>query len=244
MNSFPQIPFAIGHRGSPQNAPENTLASFRQAYADGFSWVEFDVSITVDGFPVVFHDDVINRTTDGSGLLEETTNADLRKLSAGNWFATTFENEQVPILAEVLDLLSSLNMGFNIELKASTRRDKIVAVEALKCIQSCWPNGLAPPLVSSFSTNSLLTSLTEAPYLVRSMLYEDLAKDWKETGRQLQVSAFGLDDSRISPDTVRKVKDEGYRVMVYTVNDMVRAREIKQWGVDHIFTDNPALANI
>src|SRR5262245_51040489 len=80
------IPRIIAHRGASATAPENTLAAFRAAAAAKARWVEFDVSLTSDNRPVVFHDDRLDRTSDGSGLLAETSFETLKHLDAGSWF--------------------------------------------------------------------------------------------------------------------------------------------------------------
>uniref|UniRef100_A0A914HY49 GP-PDE domain-containing protein n=1 Tax=Globodera rostochiensis TaxID=31243 RepID=A0A914HY49_GLORO len=60
-----------GHRGSPLNAPENTMVSFKQALREGVDLVEFDIGLTRDGVPVLMHDDTLDRTTNMSGLLRD-----------------------------------------------------------------------------------------------------------------------------------------------------------------------------
>ena len=72
----------IGHRGESVEAPENTLAAFRVSKSNGVFGVEFDLSFTSDGHPVLLHDDSVDRTTDGSGEIDELTLAQVRKLNA------------------------------------------------------------------------------------------------------------------------------------------------------------------
>ncbi len=78
----------IGHRGASGLAPENTLASFDLALAEGAEAFEFDVRLTADGIPVVFHDPTLDRTTDATGPLLGRTLADLENVDAGSWFTT------------------------------------------------------------------------------------------------------------------------------------------------------------
>src|SRR5258708_11793081 len=105
------LPRIIAHRGASAIAPENTLAAFRAAAVSGATWVEFDVSLTKDGRPVVFHDDLLDRTTDGTGLLAETPFEILTHLDAGSWFAPDFSGEMVPTLEEDLVTHAGLAMG-------------------------------------------------------------------------------------------------------------------------------------
>ncbi len=75
----------IGHRGAMGHAPENTIASIRRAAALGAAWVEVDVRLTADGRLVLMHDATLGRTTDGEGLVQEATLAEIAALDAGAW---------------------------------------------------------------------------------------------------------------------------------------------------------------
>lgn len=104
----------FGHRGSPVHAPENTLASFQKAVDDGCNAIELDVYRTIDGHLVVFHDDTVERTTDGEGRVGDKTLAELRALNAAaEWSGRT---DLIPSLKEVVDALPD-DMIFNFEIK-------------------------------------------------------------------------------------------------------------------------------
>ena len=105
------LPVVIGHRGAAAHAPENTLASIRSAAALGASWVEFDVKLTADGRCIVFHDDALDRTTDGRGAVSTATHDEINRLDAGAWFAPAFAGERVPSLAAALGLIIGLRLG-------------------------------------------------------------------------------------------------------------------------------------
>ncbi|MDP7584767.1 MAG: glycerophosphodiester phosphodiesterase family protein, partial [Verrucomicrobiota bacterium] len=78
---------------------ENTIAAFREAIRLGAHMIEFDVALTGDGKLVLMHDHTIDRTTDGSGRVEEWLLADLKKLDAGSWKNSRFEGERIPTLS-------------------------------------------------------------------------------------------------------------------------------------------------
>ena len=92
----------IGHRGAVLTAPENTLPAFDQAIEAGFDIIEIDVRSTRDGVPVVFHDKTVDRTTNGTGALEEYSWDELRQLDAGSWFDPAYAGTRVPSLEETL----------------------------------------------------------------------------------------------------------------------------------------------
>ena len=87
----------IAHRGGPTQAPENTLAAFRNAISLGVDWLEFDVQMTKDGALVVIHDETVDRTTNGTGAVRDLTLEEIRSLDAG-------QGEKVPTFEEVLQL--------------------------------------------------------------------------------------------------------------------------------------------
>jgi len=105
----PQI---IAHRGGPQYAPENTLAAFQNAVAQGVDWLEFDVQMTRDGALVIIHDETVDRTTDGTGAVRGLTLAQIRALDAGN-------GEQVPTFKEVVGLAKASGVKIFPETKSA-----------------------------------------------------------------------------------------------------------------------------
>lgn len=86
-SSSAQRPLVIAHRGASGLAPENTLAAFKLALAYGAEGIELDVHLSADGQPVVIHDRLINRTTNGAGRVHHFTVAELQRFDAGSWFA-------------------------------------------------------------------------------------------------------------------------------------------------------------
>lgn len=97
------LPKLVGHRGALAIAPENTMASFDRAWRDGADLIEMDVRLSADGRVVVIHDALVDRTTDGSGLVSEMPLAEIKRLDAGAWFDPRFAGERVPTLVEVLE---------------------------------------------------------------------------------------------------------------------------------------------
>ena len=104
------------HRGASDTHPENTIAAFREAIRLGAQMIEFDVALTGDGKLVLMHDHTIDRTTDGSGRVEEWLLADLKKLDAGSWKNSRFEGERIPTLSEALNMMPN-NIWLNVHLK-------------------------------------------------------------------------------------------------------------------------------
>jgi glycerophosphoryl diester phosphodiesterase len=93
------------HRGASKFAPENTLPALEKAIELGFEYIELDVRETRDGIPVLMHDNLIDRTTNGSGQLSDFNLEELKKLDAGTWFSEEFAGTRIPTLEEALQLI-------------------------------------------------------------------------------------------------------------------------------------------
>lgn len=107
--------YVAAHRGLSWRYPENTIPAFEAALEVGVDQIEFDVHVTKDGELVVIHDSTVDRTTDGTGAVEDFTLAELRKLNAGVKFD---RNCQIPTLREVLELVKDVpRLTLDVELK-------------------------------------------------------------------------------------------------------------------------------
>ncbi len=142
------------HRGCSQMYPENTLTAFKKAAKiDGLTGIELDIQLTRDGHMAVFHDETVDRTTDGSGELRQYTLSELKKLRID---AGSGKQEQIPAMEEVFDLLQDKikqGLKMNIELKNSIFpykgiEQKIVDMVHQYGLQNCV-------IYSSFSALSL-----------------------------------------------------------------------------------------
>ncbi|MEX1025569.1 MAG: glycerophosphodiester phosphodiesterase family protein [Planctomycetota bacterium] len=100
----PGPPWILGHRGAPLEAPENTLTSLRRALEHGLDGIEYDLRVVASGEAIVFHDETLERTSDGRGWVAERTQPEIAGLDAGGWFHRSFEGEPIPLLEEVLEL--------------------------------------------------------------------------------------------------------------------------------------------
>jgi glycerophosphoryl diester phosphodiesterase len=233
-----QLPLVIGHRGAAARAPENTLAGLRRAKALGCSWVEFDVRLTGDGIPVLCHDARLERTSDGSGLVSARSFAAIRDYDAGAWFAPQFAGERVPHLEEALTLAAELDLGANIEIKSERGRDYATAATVAVTLRRLGDR--APPvLVSSFQSPAVAAICALAPHLPRGILFHMVPRGWAETTRRLGCATIGADHRRLRPGQVAAIRDAGYPLMAYTVNDPARARLLYSWGVTSVFSDVP-----
>jgi glycerophosphoryl diester phosphodiesterase len=233
------LPRVMGHRGAAGLAPENTLASLRTAAALGMTWVEFDVMLSGDGVPVLFHDDNLKRITGRKAAMARTSYADLAKLEAGAWFAPGFIGEPIPSLEQALALAVKLGVTPNIEIKPTPRRDSATAAAVVETIARRWPGDRPGPLLSSFSRQALEVARAIAPSLPRALIAWRLPRDWQTAAEALECANLHLRGLRLRGKTAAKIKRAGYQLAAFTVNDPKRARRLIRLGVDCIITDRP-----
>lgn len=227
-------------------APENTLASFRRATIDGADWIEFDVRLSADGVAVIFHDDTLERTSDGKGPVSAHTATALQGFDAGGWFAPDFQGEAIPTLEETIALCRDLGLGMNIEIKPSPGEEHATAIAALAMLDTVLDvedKAVAESIVfSSFKIEALETLRDQGPNWPRGLLISAWRPDWREEVRRLGCISLHPNAGLLDVSgTVRAIKAEGLLVFPYTVNDPRRAADLFDWGVDAIITDDPGL---
>ena len=116
-SQYIENPIMISHRGAAGLAPENTLASIREAIGQGAQFIEVDVQRSADGVLVLMHDRTVNRTTDGRGTIRELTWDEISELDAGSSFSPEFTGEPVPSLDSVLGLIRKSPVNLVLEAK-------------------------------------------------------------------------------------------------------------------------------
>ncbi len=231
---YPRI---IAHRGGGLLAPENTLAAIRYARNLGFEAVEFDVKLTADDVPVLFHDDSLDRTTDGSGPVSEMRFDVITQLDAGSWFGNEFAGEPVPAFAAASALCKEAGLWANIEIKPCPGREHVTGRVVARMAKLLWSGAALPPLLSSFSTEALGAAHAEAPELPRALLCTDVPDDWEASLDRLGCVSMHVAFDRLTRELVNKVQATRRGVLAYTVNDSLDAVDLIEMGVDALVTD-------
>jgi len=229
----------IAHRGDSKVAPENTIPAFRSAVSAGCDLVELDYVHSADGIPVVLHDNTLDRTTNAvvkwgmrKNRVAHKTLAELRQLDAGTWFGTQFSGVGIPTLEESLNAIQAGSMTL-IERKAG---DAATCVELLKA-----KDLVEQVVVQSFDWRYVKACHDLAPNLVLAAL----------GGRQLtekkldQIVATGArivawHTASMSADAIDAIHRRGLRAWVWTVDDLRRADQLVEHGIDGIISNVPA----
>lgn len=232
----------IGHRGVASLAPENTLAGFKLAKKLGLNWVEFDIQLTKDQQWVVFHDDLLNRTTNGKGAIYEHTFDDLKSLDAGSWFHASFKEEKIPSFIEVIALILETGLIPNIEIKiaAGTPFTPVTFTEKLvETLKALWPKDKSLPLISSFDQRALYWLKQHAPEYPLGFLFEKLnPKEIEPVTKLDNISIHFEVDAQTDLEYIKKLANQ-HPLIPYTINDTLLGHQLIEAGCFALFTDCP-----
>ncbi|MGU7815370.1 glycerophosphodiester phosphodiesterase [Burkholderia sp. AW49-1] len=231
-------PRVVAHRGGGTLAPENTLAAFDEGARRGHRMVEFDAKLSADDVSFLLHDDTVDRTSNGSGPAAGMRYAALAALDAGAWFDARFAGERMPTLEAAAARCIAHGLAANVEIKPCAGRERDTGRRVAADAAAYWHGAAVPPLLSSFSFDALQQARTSAPALPRGMLYEAVPDDWHaQVVGALGCVSLHASHKALDEPLVRAIKAAGLRILVYTVNDLARARELVRWGVDAVCTD-------
>ena len=239
MTDWP-YPRIFAHRGGGSLAPENTLAAIRLGQSLGYGAHEFDVKLSRDGVAMLLHDDTLERTTTGRGRAADFDWPELAKLDAGAWHSDSFRGERLPSFEEAARLLRSKGTLANVEIKPTPGFERMTGERVASQAQGLWSGSKTPPLLSSFSYDALMAAKKAAPSLPRGWLTKEVDdEDWKRLD-DLEAVSLHTDHRKLANLDIPRLHDRGYRVMLYTVNEVATAARLLDIGVDGLFTDNLA----
>jgi glycerophosphoryl diester phosphodiesterase len=225
------------HRGAGKLAPENTLAAFREGYARGYRMIECDVKLSADGVAFLLHDATLERTTNGRGRADALAWRDLAQLDAGGWHSPRYAGEPLPTLTGVARWCRANAVMLNIEIKPTPGRERETGAAVALDAHALWRDAEIQPLLSSFSEEALDAARDAVPELARAWLSEELPNDWLERVLALECIAIDLKHTLLTFDLVARAREAWLRVATWTVNDATRVRDLLQWGVDSVITD-------
>lgn len=233
----------FAHRGSKSNCPENTLAAFHEAvrvHADG---IELDVHLSLDNELIVIHDEKIDRTTNGKGLVKNMNAIDLKKFDAGSWFNSKFTDEKIPTLSEVLKLLTDLSFTGYLNIEIKTDKFDYPGIEKKLSdlmTETKWPFSY---IYSSFNFDSLkkihtFDSKAEVNYLTKNLL--TLKSHYKGSSTDFISGIHPRRTYAFKHPLILKSSKRPLRL--WTVNQETEMRQAFQQHVAGIITDFPERA--
>ncbi len=217
----------IAHRGARAERPENTIAAIELAIKQGADAIEIDVR-EHQGQLIIFHDEIVDRTTSSRGELSNFSFEQLRQLDAGN-------GQKIPILGEVI-LSIAQRVPLNIELK-----DNASAPLVLACIEDFVSKGWEYKdfIVSSFFHPLLQSLKQQQPQLAIGALSAGVMVDYAAFAQNLDAVSINLCSDSINQAIIDDAHQRGLKVFIYTVNDIREFEQFYQMGADGLFTDYP-----
>jgi len=219
----------IAHRGAKGYEPENTLKSFQKALDLNADGIELDVHLSSDGDIIVIHDETIDRTTNGKGLVNNFSLAELKTFLIDGEY-------QIPTLNEVFDLVNKKCL-INIELKGLGTAGKVVALIEEYIADKNW--NYVHFIVSSFDWNMLQeTSNLNSNIAIGVLTEEDIDKA-VAFAELIQAEAINPDYQLLNAENVKQIQEKGFLVLPWTVDKEEDIQRIKSYNVDGIISDFP-----
>ena len=239
------LPKLIGHRGVKNLSPENTIESIDLAKKLGLDWIEFDVKISKDLIPILFHDDSLERTTNGKGSPLDFEYKYLKKLDAGSFFYNKETKIYIPKLEDVLSLAQKKNINLNIELKPNKGFERENVKSVAKILKdSKFSNQY---YFSSFDWNSLIMMkkiLPNANYglLVHEFTKEKTLSHIKAFANKFSFFSCGFNKNIINTQIIDEILKNKLTITVYSNKNLSFSEASELWskGVKSIFTDDPS----
>ncbi|WP_191601551.1 glycerophosphoryl diester phosphodiesterase [Marinomonas algicola] len=228
----------VGHRGAALLAPENTLAAIKAAADAGAQWVEIDVYLVADGGLVIFHDDTLERCTNGAGATAQSTVPYIKGLDAGAWFSDEFKGETVPTLVEALTYIQSLDLGLNLEIKFEQDNVDAIVPGVLAELDAHWKDN-DKLIISSFNKFALEMCSQLAPIRHLAQLYDAIPASWQEDLEYIKAYSVHCDYSQLTEPQAKAIKAAGYKLLCYTANTVEQVSDHWHWGMDAVITDDP-----
>ncbi|WP_236262858.1 glycerophosphodiester phosphodiesterase [Aggregatimonas sangjinii] len=222
-------PLIIGHRGAMGHETENTLASVQKALDLGVDGIEIDVFNIESGETVVFHDERVERLTNGGGRVEEYNYVDLLQLTLDG-------NHKIPMLQDVLKLIDN-KVLLNIELKGAGTSDRVNFIMNYYIEERGWsPENF---LISSFNWDELREMRKINPDVAIAVLTEDDPLEAIPEAIELKAVAINPDYEKLTSENNLAIKDAGFKIYAWTVNEPQDIIKMKRFGVDGIITNYP-----
>jgi len=229
----------VAHRGFSGKYPENTMLAFQKAIEAGVDGIEFDVHLSKDGQLVIIHDELLDRTTDGTGLVMDYTLEELRRLDASAEFKGVYGKNQIPTLEEYFEMIRGKKLLTNIELKTGVIWYPGIEEKVLEVIDRFGRR--EDVIISSFNHFSILRMKELAPDLVCGFLEESRIIAPAEYCARHKVECWHPLCYDMTEDVVRELKSAGIKINAWTVNRREDMEDMLKKGIDGVITNFPDL---
>ncbi len=222
----------VAHRGGVGlGVPENTLPAIQKAIAIGAQLIEIDIRETKDGHLILMHDETVDRTTNGSGRVDQMTLEQIRKLDAGSWHSEVFKGTKVPTLEEALELMKG-KIDPDLDFKEGSVEKLVAVVNKIGIAGQCTHAG-------SFERNRQIQQL-EPNIFIRPTISK--TADIAETIRTLWPPLLNMNWQAVTEENIRRTHILGSTAFVNclaSADTLLYAEMAAKAGADYIQTDYP-----
>ncbi len=228
------MPIVCGHRGASHLACENTLPAFQKCLDLHIPAIELDVHQCKSGQIVVIHDDTVDRTTNGKGLVNDLNWENLAKLNIKANHFKDMPKIKLPLLSQVLDLISG-KLIINIEIKGYTPSLVQGVLNNLKH----YPDN-SKIIISSFEYDALKEVYKLNPHLKLAVLTEHQHfADVEDKLAQIKAVSWNPDFETVNASDVVACHNQHYQVWVWTIDSLADYQKALDLKVDAIITNEP-----
>lgn len=227
----------VAHRGASALAPENTISSFSRALEIGADAVEFDIHQSSDGKLVVMHDESLERTTNGSGLIRDTDSSSLKVLDAGSWYSPAFKGERMPTLEEALDFITPAAYAL-VEIKHGN--DVYPGIERnIAELMSLKKGSKNRTVFISFDPEILLNIREMDAELSTGLLTADPPDEYIDVAQEFLVQCFFPKWERLRNESVGILHANGYSVHPWVMDREEDAVKVISMKPDSVSSNHP-----
>lgn len=231
----------LAHRGFSSRYPENSMLAFERALALGADGAEFDVQITKDGVPVVFHDENLIRITGTDAILKDLTWEELQRFDISYRFRGECPPQRIPSLEEYFSLVRDYNFLSNIELKTAIYEYEGIERMVIDLVRQYGLNDRV--ILSSFNHYTLLRCKAIAPELPCGLLYECRIAEPQDYARRLGMEFLHPDYRFLDDAELAKYELAGVKTSPWTVDREEDVRYLlRQKNIFSIISNKPDLA--
>lgn len=229
----------LGHRGSSDRYPENTMLAFEKAVEEGAHGIEADVRKSADGHFVIMHDPTVDRTTDGTGAVAELTWDEIERLDAGAWKGAGFARQpqtRVPRLETLLDRFRHEPVFLCLQLK-------VELVDCLEVVEMVRARGMFDQTFIFTNEERLLPIRAAAPeaFVINDGMRHD---PWELLERAQREKWSGISPGvrAVRPELINEANAHGLRVMAsFLTGDYERrTRDLIEMGCHFILGNDCA----
>lgn len=218
-----QSSLIIAHRGASGYKPENTFIAFQKALDFKVDGIELDVHLSSDGALIVIHDETIDRTTQGKGLVKNCSASELQQFG-------------IPTLIEVLELVNRKCI-INIELKGIGTEKPVVELSEQYILTKNWKYN--DFLISSFNWKMLVEVQVLNPKIRIGVLTEESIEEALAFAKNIKAFSIHPYYKLLTKENVALMQENGFEVYTWTVNAKEDIEKIKAFKVNGIISDFP-----